>query len=80
MRISSGAEENTDIGGTGTSLGVTDNAVALPTADASWRFETFTVDQYQELYDQMVDGTLVVDNDYTKLETTDWSNVELSVI
>ena len=70
----------TDIGGTGTSLGVTDNAVALPTADASWRFETFTVDQYQELYDQMVDGTLVVDNDYTKLETTDWSNVELSVI
>ena len=70
----------TDIGGTGTSLGVTDNAVALPTADASWRFETFTVDQYQELYDQMVDGTLVVDNDYTKLETTDWSNVELNVI
>ena len=70
----------TDIGGTGTSLGVTDNAVALPTADASWRFETFTVDRYQGLYDQMVDGTLVVDNDYTKLETTDWSNVELSVI
>ena len=69
-----------EIGGTGTSLGVKDNAVALPTADASWRFETFTVEEYEALYQQMLDGTLVVDNDFSKLETTEWSNLTLNVI
>ena len=68
------------IGGTGTSLGVKDNAVALPTAEGSWRFETFTVEEYEALYQQMLDGTLVVDNDFSKLETTDWSNVNLNII
>ena len=69
-----------EIGGTGTSLGVEDNAVALPTADESWRFETFTVEEYEEMYQQVLDGTLVVDDDYTKLDTTDWSNLNLTVI
>ena len=69
-----------EIGGTGTSLGVKDNAVALPTADSSWRFETFTVEEYEALYQQMLDGTLVVDNDFSKLETTEWSNVNLNII
>ena len=68
-----------EIGGTGTSLGVKDNAVELPTAAESWRFETFTVEEYEALYQQMLDGTLVVDNDYSKLETTEWSNVVLNV-
>ena len=69
-----------EIGGTATSLGVADNAVQLPTASESWRFETFSVEEYQALYQQMLDGTLVVDNDYEKLDTTDWSNVNLTVI
>ena len=69
-----------EIGGTGTSLGVKDNAVALPTAADSWRFETFTVEEYEALYQQMLDGTLVVDNDFSKLESTEWSNVNLNVI
>ena len=69
-----------EIGGTGTSLGVEDNAVALPTADESWRFETFTVDEYEEMYQQVLDGTLVVDSDFSKLETTEWSNLNLNII
>ena len=69
-----------EIGGTTTSLGAEDNAVQLPTSDESWRFETFTVEEYKALYQQMVDGTLVVDDDYSKLETTEWSNVTLNVI
>ena len=69
-----------EIGGTGTSLGVKDNAVELPTAADSWRFETFTVEEYEALYQQMLDGTLVVDNDFSKLETTEWSNLTLNVI
>ena len=68
------------IGGQQTSLGVADNAVQLPTGADSWRFETFTVEEYESLYQQMVDGTLVVDDDYTKLDTTDWSNLNLTVI
>ena len=70
----------TEIGGTATSLGVKDNAVELPTATESWRFETFTVEEYEALYQQMLDGTLVVDNDFSKLESTEWSNVNLNVI
>ena len=69
-----------DIGGTATSLGVADNAVQLPTAADSWRFETFTVEEYEALYQQMLDGSLVVDNNYENLETTEWSNVNLNVI
>ena len=69
-----------EIGGIGTSLGVKDNAVALPTAAESWRFETFTVEEYEALYQQMLDGSLVVDADYEKLESTDWSNLTLNVI
>ena len=69
-----------EIGGVGTSLGVADDAVGLPTADESWRFETFTVEEYEDLYQQVLDGTLTVDSDFSKLETTDWSNVNLNII
>ncbi len=68
------------IGGTGTSLGVNDNAVGLPTTDDAWRFETFTVSDYEELYQQMLDGTLVVDADYNNQATTEWTNLNLNEI
>ena len=68
------------IGGAATSLGVENNSVALPTDSESWRFETFTVEEYETLYQQMLDGTLVVDNVYENLETTEWSNLTLNVI
>ena len=69
-----------EIGGVATSLGVENNSVALPTADSSWRFETFTVEEYEALYQQMLDGSLVVDANYENLETTEWSNLTLNVI
>lgn len=59
------------IGGQQTSLGVADNAVELPTGADSWRFETFTVEEYESLYQQMVDGTLVVDDDYTVMDNAE---------
>ena len=72
------------IGGQQTSLGVADNAVQLPTGADSWRFETFTVEEYESLYQQMVDGTLVVDDDYTVMDNTEtatnWSNVNVNII
>ena len=33
-----------------------------------------------DIQQQMLDGTLVVDNDFSKLESTEWSNVNLNVI
>lgn len=72
------------IGGQQTSLGVADNAVQLPTGADSWRFETFNVEEYESLYQQMVDGTLVVDDDYTVMDNaetaTNWSNVNVNII
>lgn len=72
------------IGGQQTSLGVADNAVQLPTGADSWRFETFTVEEYESLYQQMVDSTLVVDDDYTVMDNaetaTNWSNVNVNII
>lgn len=59
------------IGGQQASLGVADNAVQLPTGADSWRFETFTVEEYESLYQQMVDGTLVVDDDYTVMDNAE---------
>ena len=69
-----------DIGGVGTSLGVKDDAVGLPTADESWRFETFTVDQYNELYQKVLNGDLVIDADYEANLEQSYSNLTLNII
>ena len=36
--------------------------VGLPTAEKSWRLNTFTVAEYEALKAQLADGTIVVDN------------------
>lgn len=51
-----------DIGGVGTSLGVNDDAVGIPTD--TWSFENFTVEEYEEILSAVKDGSLVVDADY----------------
>lgn len=43
-------------------LGAKDNCVGLPTAKDSWRFEKFTVDQYNTVFAKLQDGTIKVDN------------------
>lgn len=68
----------TEIGGKATSLGVEEEAVGLPTAADAWRMTNFTVDQYNDLYKKMVDGTLKVSADYEKLEQ-EYSNLKLNV-
>ena len=41
-------------------------------------------EEYESLYQQMVDGTLVVDDDYTVMDNaetaTNWSNVNVNII
>ncbi len=36
--------------------------IGLPTADDSWNFETFTIDEYKEVKSKIASGEIVVDN------------------
>ena len=44
-------------------LGVADDCVGLPTAEGSWRLSTFTVDEYNALFEQVKDGTITISNE-----------------
>ena len=70
-----------DVGGTTITLGANEDAVGLPTAEDSWRFESFTVEDYNALMDQIKDGTLVVESEYpvddTNMDDADSLNGEL---
>ena len=61
-----------------TSLGAAEDSVGLPTA--TWSLENYTVAEYEELLASVKSGSFTVDNDFSKLETTDWSNLTLTVI
>ncbi len=50
-------------------LGVGDEATGLPTAEGSWRFENFTVDQYHEVFAKVADGSIKIDSDCADLST-----------
>ena len=70
------AGEFASIGGVGTSLGAKDNAVGLPTA--TWSLTKWTVDEYNTMLKDIVDGKITIDSDYNNLKSTD--NVTLNII
>jgi superfamily II DNA helicase RecQ len=43
-------------------LGAAEGCTGLPTAKDSWRFKTFTVDQYKTELDKVIKGTVTIDN------------------
>ncbi|MBR4906499.1 MAG: BMP family ABC transporter substrate-binding protein [Clostridia bacterium] len=43
-------------------LGAADNCVGLPTAEGSWRLNTFTVDEYNALFEKVKGGEVVISN------------------
>ena len=49
-----------EIGGTDTSLGVAENSVGLPTD--TWSMENFTVADYEELFQKVLNGELTINN------------------
>lgn len=55
-------------------LGASTNGIGLPTADTSWGFDTFTVAQYQAIFDDLADGTVDVDSKiaWTQAEIDAW--------
>ena len=70
------SNEFASIGGMGTSLGANENAVGLPTA--TWSLTKWTVDEYNTMLKDIVDGKITIDSDYNNLKSTD--NVTLNII
>ncbi|MCD8105056.1 MAG: BMP family ABC transporter substrate-binding protein [Lachnospiraceae bacterium] len=66
------------LGGTTTTLGAADGAVGLPTD--TWSMESFSVEDYEELLAEVVDGTLVVDNDYENADFNSFENAVVTMI
>ena len=68
------AEKFADIAGKLTSLGTKDDSVGLPTA--TWSLTKFTVDDYNKLFQDIVDGKVSVDS--TVVKAGDIADVQFS--
>lgn len=44
-------------------FGAAEDMVGIPTAEGSWRFQTFTVDEYHTVMEGIKDGSITVSND-----------------
>ena len=51
------------LGGKCSNLGAADDATGLPTADAAWRFKTFTKAEYEALFKKVKAGSIQIKND-----------------
>lgn len=60
-----------------TNLGAKDNAVGLPTEEASWGFKSFSVEEYNALFEKLQKGEITVATDVDGAETKEYSNVTL---
>ena len=73
------AGEWSTIAATNGNFGLEDgDYIGLPTDEDSWNFETFTVEEYEELKQKIASGEIVVDNssdDATKPTVSEFTNV-----
>ena len=69
-----------DISDKSVSLGAKEDSIGLPTSDASWNFKKFTVKEYNKVFEDLKDGTIVVDAKVEGAETKEYSNVTLEWI
>ncbi len=65
-----------EIGNNGTTLGAKDGATGLPID--TWSLKNYTVEEFQKQFDAVVSGDLVIDADFTKLDSM--SNLNLNII
>ncbi len=56
-------------------LGASDDAVGLPTD--TWRLENFTVEEYNEIFKNIKDGLVAIDNNPAGAETKNYTNVTI---
>lgn len=57
------------LAGQAATLGAADDCVGLPTESSSWRFNKFTVDEYNALFAKIKSGEIKVSNDVTTQPT-----------
>lgn len=69
-----------EIGGTLQTLGAAQGDTGLPTAAASWKFKTFTVDEYNKMFEGVKNGTIKVDADYEANFGQNYSNITVTVV
>ena len=73
------AGEWSTIAATNGNFGLQDgDYIGLPTDEDSWNFETFTVEEYEELKQKIASGEIVVDNssdDATKPTVSEFTKV-----
>ena len=69
-----------EIGGVKTALGVKENAVGLPTA--TWSMENFSVADYEDLFQKVLNGDITIDNNSEMADpsTAGLSNVSVNYI
>lgn len=67
-----------ELGGKSTVLGAANDAVGLPTA--TWNLKNFSVEDYNKLLASVKDGSVKVDNDYSKLAPEAFENVVLNIV
>ena len=61
--------------GIGAALGPAEGAVGLPTD--TWSLKNWTVDQYNAMFEKIVKGEITIDNDFSKLASTDHVTLNL---
>ncbi len=58
-------------------LGVSDEATGIPTADSSWRFEKFTVEEYEAIKAQVASGEISISSDCDDLSAAEgWDSLK----
>lgn len=67
-----------DIGGRLTTLGAKENAVGLPTD--TWKMKSFSVEDYNKLFEAMKKGEIEVDRDYERLKPESFEKLKLVVV
>ena len=73
------AGEWEEIGGTSLVMGAADGCISLPTVETSWRFSTFTVEQYEEMLNAVITGDLKIDDDYNNL-VYEYPNMKITLV
>ncbi|MBR6396894.1 MAG: hypothetical protein IKS09_07990, partial [Lachnospiraceae bacterium] len=68
-----------EIGNTCQVLGAAEGDTGLPTADSSWRFKNFKVDEYKKMFDDVVAGKLTINDDFENFNQA-YSNVTVNVV
>ncbi len=67
------------IGGTNVVYGTNEGAIALPTAESSWRFEKFTVAEYEQMVEDVISGKLVIDDNYENMKL-EYPNLKVTMV